>query len=154
MRSRRVSFLSMVGLLAVTGCTAASPPVDADELQAWIEEHPVDEDPDALAGFTGSASPAHPDEPGGYAVMDLTRPVAVDEAELVCFGSGRVSVEIEFTSLAKTTSVAAEGVPCAEGAHPVAGPELALGALERVRVRVYDATGETAWRVVLRGREG
>lgn len=175
MRSRRAAVVAALGLLALTGCTGAPPEaaagtspapdpgaspagdgaaaVDADALQAWIDAHPVDQGPRNLAGLTGAASPADPDD-GGGSTLRFADPIVIGEVELVCFGEGLLSIEVAAAAASSTRTVASEGVPCAEGPHVIGAADLTSAPIHRVDVRISDATSETAWRVVFRAPAG
>ncbi|MER7796140.1 hypothetical protein [Microbacterium sp. NPDC096154] len=151
-------FFATIAVLALSGCTPAPAAPDPDELRAWQNDRSgLEEGPGVLGAMTGGAAPtdaaptdAPPDQPHGT-TMAFASDVDIDSVDVTCFGEARISVEVEFTGASSGRTVGGEGVPCADGTFTAENP--LSGRTFTVRVDVYDADVETAWRAIVRGAE-
>lgn len=149
MRRWQAAVLGALLVMGLSGC--ASPEIDQDAVQEWLQQQESVEVPGALGSMSGLASEAT--DAHGIAIT-FEKPTAVTKIVFSCVGPEKMSVDVTMSAQESETELArglrTEDLVCADSPHTI---EQVQHAATKVLIDGLSADGQGAWSAVVVGED-
>jgi hypothetical protein len=120
----------------------------------WMAEQASTPLPDgAVAGLSAMVRVDESDEAGEGDVVSFDGPVTLDRVEFDCFGDATMTGTITLDLASGGSTSASQSLACDEGTQVLALPSPRGTEVVAVGFEAYDSSVESAWEVVVFGRQ-
>ncbi|MFJ2551349.1 hypothetical protein [Microbacterium sp. NPDC087591] len=152
MRRWQAAALGALLVMGLSGC--ASPEIDQDAVQEWLQQQESVEVPGALGSMSGLASEATDAIDAHGIAITFEKPTAVTKIVFSCVGPEKMSVDVTMSAQESETELArglrTEDLVCADSPHTI---EQVQHAATKVLIDGLSADGQGAWSAVVVGED-